>query len=151
MTISGTSMATPHVAGAVALLLSSQPALRHNVASIESFLDTNAVSLSSTGCSSSGSPNNVFGYGRLNVKTAVDAALLTALGVTTNGAAVTVKFYGVAGRTYRLERKTNITDPTWQTVAGVADLPVSTTGPAQFVDPNGASQPQGFYHVLLLP
>ncbi len=71
--MSGTSMAGPHVAGAVALLWSARPALKHQVASTEQILNDSAVHISSAACSSSGWPNNTYGYGRLDVKAAVDA------------------------------------------------------------------------------
>jgi serine protease AprX len=76
--LSGTSMATPHVAGAIALVISAQPKLRGQVATIEGIIEDSAVHISSTSCSSSGVPNNVFGYGRLDVKAAADMALTVA-------------------------------------------------------------------------
>ena len=72
-------MATPHVAGAVALLVSVQPQLRGQVATIEGILEDSAVHLSDSTCGSSGWPNNKFGYGRLDVKAAADMALTVAL------------------------------------------------------------------------
>lgn len=75
ITISGTSMATPHVAGAAALLWSAQPAIKNNVSFTKQILNDAAVAAPLTSCNSSGSPNNVFGFGRLDVKAAVDAAL----------------------------------------------------------------------------
>jgi subtilisin family serine protease len=74
--MSGTSMASPHVAGAIALLWSAKPSLKHQIAMTENILDSNAVPVSSTLCSSGGVPNNLFGWGRLDVKAAVDFALL---------------------------------------------------------------------------
>lgn len=67
---SGTSMATPHVAGGVALALSAQPWLRGQASNIEAIMKDSAVPISSASCSSSGVPNNVFGYGRLNAEVA---------------------------------------------------------------------------------
>ncbi len=69
---SGTSMAAPHVAGAVALLWSAYPALRNQISATEQILNDSAVHISSTECSSAGWPNNTFGYGRLDIKAAVD-------------------------------------------------------------------------------
>ncbi|MFL6215134.1 MAG: S8 family serine peptidase [Blastocatellia bacterium] len=76
--LSGTSMATPHVAGAVALVISAQPKLRGQVATIEGILTDAAVPISTTSCNISGVPNNVYGYGRLDVKAAADMALTVA-------------------------------------------------------------------------
>ena len=74
--LSGTSMAAPHLAGAVALLLSSQPALAGQVDQTERILADSAFPIATTACGSSGFPNRVFGWGRLDVKAAVDLALL---------------------------------------------------------------------------
>ncbi|MDX2029551.1 MAG: S8 family serine peptidase [Blastocatellia bacterium] len=72
--LSGTSMATPHVAGAVALLWSARPELRGKIELTESILNESAVRVETTDCSSSGPQNNVYGFGRLDIKAAVDLA-----------------------------------------------------------------------------
>src|SRR6185436_13507836 len=72
--MSGTSMATPHVAGAIALLWSAHPELRRVTGTTEGILNDAAVDVSTTACSSSGVPNNVYGFGRLDIKAAVDLA-----------------------------------------------------------------------------
>ena len=81
--LSGTSMATPHVAGAVAVLWSAQPYLRHDIARTRAVLNSSATHILSNTCDSGlplASPNNTYGNGRLDVKAAVDQlALLTAV------------------------------------------------------------------------
>ncbi|MEZ4910766.1 MAG: S8 family serine peptidase [Saprospiraceae bacterium] len=78
--ISGTSMAGPHVAGAVALVISANSELAGKVDKIEEILEQTAIHYtSSTTCSNvSGTPNNIFGYGRLDVEAAVDISNLSA-------------------------------------------------------------------------
>lgn len=67
---SGTSMAAPHVAGLVALLISAKPTLAGDVDAIEAIMRDTAVPLtSSQGCGGDAVdavPNNVFGYGRID-------------------------------------------------------------------------------------
>lgn len=71
--LSGTSMATPMVAGSVALLWSANPALMGDVATTEQILRESATPLYTELCGSSQNshPNNVFGMGLLNVASAV--------------------------------------------------------------------------------
>jgi subtilisin family serine protease len=65
----GTSMAAPHVTGAVALLLQAQPYL--TASQVRDHLTNTAVRDGFTG----GSANNTWGHGKMDVKAAVDVVL----------------------------------------------------------------------------
>jgi len=71
----GTSMAGPHVAGAVALIISANPDLAGMVDTIEYILETTAVKKQAVdtcgGVPGTVVPNNTYGKGRINVYKAV--------------------------------------------------------------------------------
>jgi hypothetical protein len=66
ITMAGTSMATPHVAGLAALLLEKNPSLGPN--DIRTLIRANAVDKGASGF------DNLYGYGRINAKATWDAA-----------------------------------------------------------------------------
>jgi serine protease AprX len=70
-TASGTSMATPHISGAMGLLWSAVPSLRHQIQASRDTLNNSAHFISSTQCGAAGPPNNVFGWGRIDILAAV--------------------------------------------------------------------------------
>ncbi len=68
---SGTSMATPHIAGAMALLWSAIPSLQNQLTASRDALNNSAVHIDSTQCGDAGPPNNVYGWGRVDIFAAV--------------------------------------------------------------------------------
>lgn len=109
---SGTSMASPHTAGTVALVWSAAPGYRGNIGATEELLMESAVPRTSSetcgGVAGSAVPNNTYGWGRLDALGAVNAAVGTpvnqppvvTLGAPKNGDAfpcpATVDFSGTA-------------------------------------------------------
>lgn len=75
----GTSMATPHVAGVVALLWSAIPGLVGDITGTETILQNTAQFRSSTQCGSEGPPNNVYGWGIVDALAAVQGSVSTTL------------------------------------------------------------------------
>ncbi|MCB9882975.1 MAG: S8 family serine peptidase [Planctomycetes bacterium] len=127
---SGTSMATPHVAGAVALLISAHPALRGQPDMIEQVLNDTAVPATDGQCGASSNPNNVYGHGILDVFAAVNAVRdvqLVAVSTSGSGAAgmsvqytLTITNRGYLDDTFQLSL---------QTATFPASLSQTTVGP----------------------
>jgi len=76
--MSGTSMASPHAAGLVALILSANARLAGQVEMLEHIMERSALPLTtSQGCGGDGPadvPNNVYGWGRIDAPAACQAA-----------------------------------------------------------------------------
>ncbi len=77
--LSGTSMAGPHVAGLVALMLSAAPDLKGQVDAVREIIEKTAVPIvtgqTCGGTSDADIPNNTFGFGRIDAFAAVQAAI----------------------------------------------------------------------------
>lgn len=103
-TLTGTSMATPHVAGAAALIGSVVPGLRKNPDATVEFLNASATPLPTITEDCGGDyvngPNNSWGHGALDVLTAYDITLIEDL--VLHGETIDAKAIHLARRTITL-------------------------------------------------
>src|SRR5205085_6158353 len=75
----------------------------------------------------------------IHVVDATSASTIPVISIARSGPDVVVTFQAVQGVTYRLERKLNITDATWQIIPSVGDITAGVAGPTQFTDSNAIS------------
>ncbi|MFF4877526.1 carboxypeptidase regulatory-like domain-containing protein [Micromonospora sp. NPDC000668] len=127
----GTSMAAPHLAGAVAVLWSAAPALIGDIPGTWELLNQAAHNVDDTSCGGTAENNNVYGEGTLDLAALIDAAPIgdmgTVAGTVTetdgdpiSGARVTVD--GEHDRTV-----TTGTDGTYSARVAVGDYQVSAS------------------------
>lgn len=139
-TMSGTSMASPHTAGAVALVWSAQPALRGQVAQTFALLRQTARATTAEGnCGKPAGtvgpvPNYTYGYGYLDALKAVEAgqdvpwlSVVGAEGTLAPGASVSLPVHfnalGLTPAVYRAALGITHNDP----LAGAVQVPVTMT------------------------
>jgi len=105
---SGTSMASPHLSGSVALLWSAAPSLIGDIATTEALLSQTARDTSDTTCGGTATNNNVWGEGRLDVFAAIDQAPRGPTG-TLNGTVTSSSGTPLAGATITVAASTRTT------------------------------------------
>jgi subtilisin family serine protease len=110
---SGTSMASPHVAGTVALMWSAAPDLIGDIAWTRDLLDDTALDADDLTCGGSIDDNNVYGEGRLDAFAAVDQSPHGPTGVLSGTVTDAATGGAISGATVRA-----VGDSTRTTVTG---------------------------------
>ena len=129
-TASGTSMASPHVAGAVALVWSAAPTLMGDIPATRALLDETAVDTSDLTCGGTTENNNVWGQGKLDAQALVAAAPVGDVGhvagtVTSGGSPVAGAQVHVTGPTTRTV--TTGSDGTYDLAVTAGDYTIRVT------------------------
>ena len=119
----GTSMASPHTAGTVALMWSAAPSLVGNIGLTSTILDDTATDTPSTQCGGTDDDNNVWGEGKLNAFAAVDQSPRGPTGTLSGTVTSAAGGAPVAGA------RVEVTGPSNRTLMTAADGSYSTTLP----------------------
>ncbi|MFG1914724.1 S8 family serine peptidase [Micromonospora sp. NPDC048898] len=120
---SGTSMAAPHLAGAIALLYSAAPSLVGDVEATRALLNGAAIDKADSQCGGTAADNNVYGEGRLDALALLDAAPTGDIGTLAGTVTDAATGAPIAGATLTL------TGPTDRAVTTGADGTYSTQLP----------------------
>ena len=142
-TASGTSMATPHIAGAMALLWSAIPSLKNQITASRDALNNAAHFISSTQCGTAGPPNNVYGWGRVDIFAAVGGGgTPTPTPTATATATPTATATATASATPTATATTTATpSPTATATATASSTPRPTPTPRSVPTPRGRPTP----------
>jgi serine protease AprX len=140
---SGTSMATPHVSGAMALLWCAVPSLRQQIVASHDALNNSAVNIASTQCGTGGPPNNVYGWGRVDIAAAVGTPSPTATPSPTPTATATPSACGAGTPTPTPTATATATATATPTQTATATAtPTSTPRPTPTARPAPTARPR---------
>lgn len=133
----GTSMASPHSAGVVALVWSAGPQLIGRITDTVSLLKSTATGIADSQCSTAGPPNNVYGSGRISATPAVSLARIAGFVTGTVQAADGTPLSGVAvslsGNSYS-PRSTTDGSGRFALTAGAGVYTATATAPYGYQD-----------------
>jgi len=121
--LSGTSMASPHLVGTVALMWSAAPSLIGDLGATEAILNSTAHDMSDLSCGGTAANNNVWGQGKLDAFAAVDQSPRGPTGVLTGTVTDAANGSPIAGASV------HITGPSNRDLATGADGHFTSTLP----------------------
>jgi protocatechuate 3,4-dioxygenase beta subunit len=131
----GTSMASPHVSGAVALMWSAAVAIERDITATRDLLDLSAVDTPDDQCGGTPENNNVWGQGKLDAFAAVDQSPRGATGVLSGTVTDAQSGEPVAGATVSItgevdRQRSSDADGSYQITlpVGAYDVTVSAFG-----------------------